>query len=85
VLALPIGQDDAVPTVGGASDDLEPAVRVADVDEGPVGQPLRAGVVAVRTRHDLAVPARDIDDRDLPRREVVGRLLTGHGDAPTVG
>ena len=84
VLPLPIGQDDPVATVGRAPDDLEPAVRIAHVDDGPV-RPLRAGVVAARTRHDLAVARRDIDDRDLPRGEVVGCLLPGDRDPRAIG
>ena len=68
VLALAVGEDDAVTAIRGAAHDLEPPVGVRHVDQRPVGQPLRAGVVAALASDDLALAGRDVDDRD---REVV--------------
>ena len=67
VLALAVGEDDAVTAIRGAAHDLEPPVGVGHVDQRPVGQPLRAGVVAALARHDLALAGRDVDDRRSAR------------------
>ncbi len=81
MLALAVGEDDAVAAVRGAAHELEPPVGVRHVDQRPVGQPLRAGVVAALARDDLALAGRDVDDRDLRGRQVIGRLL-GHDRHP---
>jgi hypothetical protein len=41
--------------------------------------------MAASARDDLALPGRDVDDGDLPRGEVVGRLLARDGELFPIG
>ncbi len=85
MLSLAIGDGDPITTVGGTSDDLEPAVLVAHVDKRAVGRPPGAGVVAVGPSDDLALAACCVHEGDLRCRQVVERLLPGHGELGPVG
>ena len=85
VLALARRQDDPVVAVGGQPDDLEPAVRVRDVEQRAVGSQ-RPPTSTLRSPATTRVaPVGDVDEGDL-RRLDPARVAMGHDrEARAVG